>query len=134
VTKLVRTFRELTEVYATMRAALLHGPIRVHAESLEDPRTPEQVRKVMAMCADIAEQCPFPGPPGFVADAEAWYRFLIGLMRGEAMARQGQVIVIIGRGLSGATKSEASALIEFITAYGIDHGVRFTEGEGAWSR
>lgn len=87
--------------------------------------TSEQIQCVMALCGDLARQVDLPG--GGRTDKEGWYRFLLALMRGETMVRDGDVVVILGSGgLSKATRSEASDLIEFISAWGASKGVRFS--------
>jgi hypothetical protein len=87
---------------------------------------PSQIRHVMGLCNDLSKQLAFPGTTLF-ADAEGWYRLLIGLMRGERFVREGQIVVMIGAGLSSATRSEREDLIRFIEAYGAERGVRFTD-------
>lgn len=96
---------------------------RVTIEPHAEPCTREQRGLIFALCEEIAEQVEFPG--GGRADSESWYRFLIGLHRGEQMVREGSVVVIVGGGLSGATKTEASELAAFVEAWGAERGVRF---------
>ena len=101
---------------------------RMTLELIDAPHTNLQRIGVFSRCKEIAEQgVTFPG--GGEADAKSWYRFLIGLHRALPMVREGQVVVILGAGLSGATRSEASDLITFIEAYGTERGVTFRERE-----
>lgn len=96
---------------------------RITIEERDEPCTREQRGLIFALCEEVAKAVPFPG--GGRADGESWYRFLIGLHRGERMVREGQVVVVIGGGLSGATKTEASELAAFVEAWGAERGVRF---------
>jgi hypothetical protein len=99
----------------------------VTLERREARMSDPQRRLLFALCADIAAQVDFPG--GGRASAEAWKDLLTGLLRGQRMVREGEVVVVIGGGLSGATRTEASDLIEFVQAWGAERGVRFAEPE-----
>ena len=122
---------ERTRRNALMAVAALPVPGRsFYVEVGEsEMRLPWQVRRVFKRCGELATQLPFPGfyPVQVHGDAEAWYRFLLGLMRGERFAREGLVIVQLGGGLSHATKVEADSLLHFIESYGAQRGVRFEE-------
>lgn len=102
-------------------------PVMVTLAPYEERISDGQRRRLFALCGEIAEQLPFPG--GGRADGEAWKELLVGLARGERMVRQGDVVVIVGGSVSGATRSEASDLIAFVEAYGAERGVRFKEPE-----
>ena len=103
-------------------------PVALTIAPHEERITDAQRGLLFALCGEIAQQVEFPG--GGRADAEAWKDFLVGLARGERIAREGWVVVIVGGSISGATKSEASDLIAFVEAWGAQRGVRFTEPEG----
>ena len=93
--------------------------IAPHDERITD----EQRRLLFALCGEIAGQVEFPG--GGRGDAYAWKDFLVGLARGERIVREGEVVVVVGGSISGATKSEASDLIAFVESWGAERGVRF---------
>ena len=90
-----------------------------HDERISD----EQRALLFALCGEIAEQVDFPG--GGRATAYGWKDFLVGLARGERIVREGEVVVVVGGSISGATKSEASDLIAFVESWGAERGVRF---------
>lgn len=91
-----------------------------------DEGRPAQIRKVFKRCREVAAQLPFPGTDDWAGE-EDWYRLLIGLMRGERFAKVGRIVVMLGGGLSKATRTEREDLIRFIEAWGTERGVRFSE-------
>jgi hypothetical protein len=98
----------------------------VHIAKHAPTATDAQRRMLFALFKDIAAQIDFPG--GGRADALAWKDFLTGLARGQRVAREGQVVVVIGGGLSAATRAEVAELIDFVLAWGVDRGVQFHDG------
>lgn len=88
--------------------------------------TDAQRKRLCAMTDDVAAQVEFPG--GGYASGASWRRFLVALHRGEhRMERDGNVVVVVNGSIAGATRQEASDLIAFISAWGAERGVVFSE-------
>lgn len=131
-TYVLRSAADVSRVVDTIRRLEL-GPgrrpfdvtIAAHEEGISD----SQRRLLYALCGEISDAgVTFPG--GGRASGKDWKEFLVGLCRGERMARDGNVVVVLDTSISGATRSEASDLIAFIEAWGVGHGVHFRARDG----
>ncbi|MDY0438330.1 recombination protein NinB [Pasteurella multocida] len=103
------------------------------------PRTRnlEQNAKFHAMCQDVANQLEFMGRK---LTMEQWKVLFIS---GHAMATNEKADVVPGLEGEFVNIRESSAkmsvkrmasLIEYVTAYGISHGVRFNDRYGFWGK
>jgi len=122
----IRSAADIARVVTALRELEVgpgRKPVVVQVAQQEEPITDGQRRLLCALCNEIAAALPFPG--GGKASGTDWRHFLVGLARGERMAREGEVVVIVGGSISGATKSEASELIPFVESYGAQRGVTF---------
>jgi len=126
-TFIVRGASDVARVVDTIRRLEVgpgHRPAEVRIGPHEQPISDGQRRLLFALCGELAEQLECPGGGGRL-DAEGWKDLLVGLCRGERIVREGQVIVIVGGSISGATRTEATDLITFVEAYGAQRGVTF---------
>lgn len=125
-TYVLRSASDVRSMVERIRALELgpgRKPVDVTLAPHDERITDEQRALLFALCDEIAAQVDFPG--GGRANGYAWKDFLVGLARGERIAREGWVVVIVGGSISGATKSEASDLIAFVESWGAERGVRF---------
>jgi len=112
------------EAIRSARRLARGDPFEVRIAGRFERHSDGQRSLLFALCADIARQIEFPG--GGRADARAWRDLLVGLHRGERIARQGEVVVIVGGSTSGATRSEMAEIILFVESWGAERGVRFS--------
>ena len=96
-------------------------------------RSNPQNRLLHALIADIAAQVEWAGAK---RDAEVWKRLLTAAwsrVHGQHVevlpALDGHGVDLVPARTSKLTKAECADLCEFITAWGIEHGVRFTAPE-----
>ena len=96
-------------------------------------RTSEQNSKLHATIADIAEQKKWAGE---TLDLDSWKRLLTAAWAratGERVsmypALDGHGIEVLYRKTSRLSKQEMSELLEFVTAWAIDQGVRLSAPE-----
>ncbi|OOF48718.1 recombinase [Rodentibacter genomosp. 1] len=100
-------------------------------------RTLEQNAKLHAMLSDIAKQCEFQGKK---RDIETWKMIMVSahkIATGEkaemAIGLEGEVINLRESTAQMSVKRLAS-LIEYITAWGVQNGVKFNDRWGFWGR
>lgn len=123
--------------YAAMRAAwpsifqMLEAGKRLVLEVRPEKRNDPQNRLLHASVADIAKQCEWAGRKW---DVESWKRLLVAAWcRANAQgvelvpAIDGAGFDVLYRRTSKLSKSECSELQEFIYAWGVEHGVKFSE-------
>ena len=93
----------------------------------EPTRNLEQNAKMWAMLAEMAEQTDWHGNK---LNAEEWKDLLsAGLVQSKAVPNlTGNGFVILGQRTSKLSKSQFAALIELITAFGVERGVVFSDG------
>lgn len=96
-------------------------------------RSSPQNRLLHALIADIAAQVEWAGSK---RDAEVWKRLLTAAwsrVHGQHVevlpALDGHGVDLVPARTSKLTKAECADLCEFITAWGVEHGVRFTAPE-----
>lgn len=100
-------------------------------------RTLEQNAKLHAMLTDISKQCEFNGKR---LDVDNWkaifvsaHKIATGGQAEMAIGLEGEVINLRESTAQMSVKRMAS-LIEYITAYGISHGVKFNDRWGFYGR
>lgn len=100
-------------------------------------RSLEQNAKLHALIADIASQCEFQGKK---RDIETWKMILVSAHK---IATGGQAEMAIGLEGEVINLRESTAqmgvkrmtsLIEYVTAWGVENGVRFNDRYGFWGR
>lgn len=125
----------LMTIWSAIKPWLMAGN-RLHVEIKADTRNLEQNKLLHALLADISRQVEWAGQKW---DVEAWKRLMTSAWirtRGEhapiipALDGGGRFDVLY-RHTSTLTKAECAELIEHITAWGIEHGVEFTQTETA---
>ncbi len=101
-----------------------------------EKRSSPQNRLLHATIADIARQVEWAGAK---RDAETWKRLLVAAwcrVQGESVeilpALDGHGVDIVPRRTSKLTKAECADLIEFVTAWAVEHGVVLTAPD--WMR
>lgn len=108
-----------------LRSGLEGGPVQVAVT--RQRRSDEQSRKMWAMLGDVARQVEWHGQR---LDKEAWKDMVTA-----ALKRQRVVpgleggFVVLGTSTRRMTKPEMSEMIEFLYAFGAEHGVRWTDEE-----
>lgn len=105
------------------------APTGTRVEFKEVKRTLEQNAKLWAMLTDVARQVEHAGRR---YDTESWkvlFMHALGREMSFLPALDGQTFVPIGHRSSDLSKSEMSELIEFIHAWGAEHGVVFSDQE-----
>ena len=92
----------------------------------EPTRTLEQNSKLWPMLAELSEQTDWHGNK---LNPEEWKDLLsAGLVQSKAVPNlTGNGFVILGQRTSKMTKSQFAALIELITAFGVERGVVFSD-------
>lgn len=100
-------------------------------------RTLEQNAKLHAMLTDISKQCEFSGKP---RDVETWKSILVsahkiatGGQAEMAIGIEGEVINLRESTAQMGVKRMAS-LIEYVTVWGIENGVKFNDRFGFWGQ
>ncbi|HHE3654167.1 TPA: recombination protein NinB [Pasteurella multocida] len=100
-------------------------------------RNLEQNAKFHAMCQDVADQLEFMGRK---LTMEQWKVLFIS---GHAMATNEGADVVPGlegefvnirESSARMTVKRMASLIEYVTAYGVSHGVKFNDRYGFWGR
>ena len=101
-------------------------------------RSSEQNRKLHALIADVARQATWAGTK---QDAETWKRLFVsawcratGAPVTILPALDGHGVDLVPRRTSKLTKDECGELIEYITAWAVEHDVRFKAWEGEDAR
>lgn len=107
---------------------------RLTLEIRPEKRSDAQNRLLHALIADIAAQVEWAGAK---RDAEVWKRLLTAAwsrVHGQHVevlpALDGHGVDLVPARTSKLSKAECADLCEFITAWGAEHGVRFTAPEG----
>lgn len=98
-----------------------------HVVTIAEPaRNLEQNAKMWAMLTELAEQTDWHGNK---LNAEEWKDLLsAGLVQSKAVPNlTGNGFVILGQRTSKLSKSQFAALIELITAFGVERGVVFSD-------
>ena len=98
----------------------------------EKTRSLDQNAKLWPMLQDIAKQCDWHG---LNLNEEEWKDLLsAGLVQSKVVPNmQGNGFVILGQRTSKMTKSQFSALIELLYAFGAERGVVWSEPEARWA-
>lgn len=123
--------RALMSAWTGIKAALMAGH-RMVLEIKPEKRSSEQNRKLHALIADVARQAEWHGKH----DAEVWKRLFVSAWcrtQGESVtvlpALDGHGVDLVPRRTSKLTKPECADLIEYITAWAVEHGVELSEPE-----
>lgn len=123
----------VAHVWNLAKSALMAGH-RLTLTLAPAKRTSPQNRLLHALIADIAAQVDWAGAK---RDAEVWKRLLTAAwsrVHGQHVevlpALDGHGVDLVPARTSKLTKAECADLCEFITAWGAEHGVRFTAPEG----
>jgi hypothetical protein len=105
---------------------VMKAPIGYVVTIAPPTRTLEANAKMWAMLADIAAQTDWHGNK---LNPDEWKDLLsAGLVQSKVVPNlTGNGFVILGQRTSKLSKSQFSALIELITAFGIERGVRFSD-------
>lgn len=100
-------------------------------------RSLEQNAKLHAMLSDIAKQCEFQGGK---RDVDTWktifvsaHKIATGGKTEMAIGLEGEVINLRESTAQMGVKRMTS-LIEYVTAWGVENGVRFNDRYGFWGR
>ena len=134
--RLVLSLREPVQAhkafsFAWERAkALLMAGHRMVLEIKPEKRSNDQNKKLHALIADVARQAEWHGKH----DAEVWKRLFVSAWcrtQGESVtilpALDGHGVDLVPRRTSKLTKPECADLIEYITAWAVEHGVDLPE-------
>lgn len=138
--RMVLTLREPVQAKQAVNAAWLHikgwlgaGGERLVLEVRPEKRSNPQNRLLHALIADIAAQVEWAGAK---REPEVWKRLLTAAwsrVHGQHVevlpALDGHGVDLVPARTSKLTKAECADLCEFITAWGVDQGVRFTAPE-----
>lgn len=100
-------------------------------------RTLEQNAKLHAMLSDIAKQCEFNGKR---LDVDNWkavfvsaHKIATGGEESMALGLEGELISL-RESTAQMSKERLASLIEYITAWGVENGVRFSDRWGFYGR
>ena len=122
--------KDLPGVWAWIKARLFAGH-RLVLTLAPATRSSEQNRKLHAIIADVARQATWAGAK---QDAETWKRLFVSAWcraTGEPVtilpALDGHGVDLVPRRTSKLTKAECCELIEYITAWAVEHGVELDE-------
>ena len=122
--------KDLPGVWAWIKAMLIAGH-RLVLTLAPATRSSEQNRKLHAIIADVARQATWAGTK---QDAETWKRLFVSAWcraTGEPVtilpALDGHGVDLVPRRTSKLTKDECGELIEYITAWAVEHGVELDE-------
>ena len=122
--------KDLPGVWAWIKAMLSAGH-RLVLTLAPATRSSEQNRKLHALIADVARQATWAGTK---QDAETWKRLFVSAWcraTGEPVtilpALDGHGVDLVPRRTSKLTKAECCELIEYITAWAVEHGVELDE-------
>ena len=122
--------KDLPGVWAWIKAMLSAGH-RLVLTLAPATRSSEQNRKLHALIADVARQATWAGTK---QDAETWKRLFGSAWcraTGEPVtilpALDGHGVDLVPRRTSKLTKAECCELIEYITAWAVEHGVELDE-------
>ena len=129
--------KDLPGVWAWIKAMLSAGH-RLVLTLAPATRSSEQNRKLHALIADVARQATWAGTK---QDAETWKRLFVSAWcraTGEPVtilpALDGHGVDLVPRRTSKLTKDECGELIEYITAWAVEHDVRLKAWEGEDAR
>lgn len=125
----------MTKVILKITGPLSRQAIKRHADEVpegwvatfaEPTRNLDQNAKMWAMLAELSEQTDWHGNK---LTPEEWKDLLsAGLVQSKVVPNlTGNGFVILGQRTSKLSKSQFAALIELITAFGIDRGVVFSD-------
>jgi hypothetical protein len=119
-----------SELWKNVKALTYAGhalEVEVRPERRNDP----QNRRLHAMLGDIARQLDWAGSK---REVDVWKRLLTSAWlraRGESVeilpAVDGHGVDIVFRHTSKLTKAECGELMEYVSAWAIEHGVEFSE-------
>lgn len=130
----VQAHKALMYAWTHAKAWLMSGH-RLVLEVRPEKRSNPQNRLLHALIADIAAQVEWAGAK---RDAEVWKRLLTAAwsrVHGQHVevlpALDGHGVDLVPARTSKLSKAECADLCEFITAWGAEHGVRFT-APGGW--
>ena len=133
----VQAHKALMALWPTIKSMLFAGH-RMVLTLAPATRSSEQNRKLHALIADVARQATWAGSK---QDAETWKRLFVSAWcraTGEPVtilpALDGHGVDLVPRRTSKLTKDECGELIEYITAWAVEHGVRFKAWEGEDAR
>lgn len=126
----------MQQAWAHVKGWLCAGGASLVLEVKPETRSDRQNRFLHAMLGDIAAQVEWAGKK---RDAETWKRLLVAAwcrVQGEAVeilpALDGHGVDIVPRRTSKLSKAECAELIEFVTAWAVEHGVVLTAPD--WMR
>lgn len=124
----------MRELYAHAKPHLIAGK-RMVLEVKEETRSSAANALLHATLSDIAKQLEWAGKP---RDVECWKRLLTAAWlraRGESVellpAIDGHGVDVVFRRTSSLSRRECSELQEYVYAWGVQQGVRFTAPEYA---
>lgn len=107
------------------------APVGTRVEFKASKRTLPQNDRMWAMLTDIATQLPWHG---IKLSPDDWKLIFLDALKREVRAVpsiDGTGFVNLGRSSSDLSKEEMSDLMELMTAFGSEHGVKFNEREAA---
>jgi hypothetical protein len=126
----VQAHKALMALWPTIKSLLFAGH-RLVLTLAPATRSSEQNRKLHAIIADVARQATWAGAK---QDAETWKRLFVSAWcraTGESVtilpALDGHGVDLVPRRTSKLTKAECCELIEYITAWAVEHGVELDE-------
>lgn len=121
----------VAHVWNLAKSALMAGH-RLTLTLAPAKRSNDQNKKLHALIADVARQAEWHGKH----DSETWKRLFVSAWcrtHGEAVtvlpALDGNGVDLVPRRTSKLTKPECADLIEYITAWAVEHGVELHEPE-----
>lgn len=105
--------------------AVMQAPDGYILELRQPTRTLEQNARMWAMLADISRQVEWDQGK---MDPDEWKDFFTAHLRGNKLVRgmDGRGLVAIGMRTSRMTKREMGDLMELMSAFGAERGVKFT--------
>lgn len=125
----IQAHKLLTEqVWPYIKSATMAGH-RLHLEVRPDTRSLEQNRKMWSMLHAIAAQIDWYGQR---LSAEDWkHLFSAAMKKHRAVPGIDGGVVMLGQSTSRMTVGEMSELIEFMTAFAVEKGVKLHDAEQA---
>ena len=118
------------QIWPMLKASLMAGH-RMVLELRQEKRSNSQNAKLHAMLTDISRQIDWVGAK---RDVETWKRLLVAAWcraEGEMVeflpALDGRGVDIVFKRTSAMTRAEVASLIEYVTAWGTEAGVVFSD-------
>jgi len=111
----------------------LNAPIGTSVEFRRHKRSLPQNKRLHAMCTDVARQVEWAGKK---RDVEAWKDIFTAAYRSakhdlDVVPGINGGFVLLGMHTSQLSAAECTDVMEIIAAFGAEHGVEFTDGQGS---